>query len=320
MSDVRPGGALPSGSFPGALRQVGDGVRLLVVSIVRALAYLRDRRIGVPRPRLGFLGRWEALVFGVLTVGIVAALMLLVDPLTIGLRLRLPSWLVVFSERLTDLGFSGVILWPLGIGLAYALLLTNVGDAVTRQVAASVAARLGFLFLAIAPVGLLVAIVKHSLGRARPHAALHIKGPSPEMTFDFMIWKSSFASFPSGHSTTTFAAAVAFAALFPRARTILLVAAFPIAATRIVLSSHFPSDVVAGAVLGTVAALWTVKLFAARRVVFAVDAEGAIVPMAGPSARRLARLLAHVNPARVGPPLLPPQNLSTAVPAEEARP
>lgn len=318
--DARPGGTVLPDTLASALRQLGEGLRLLLVSIGRGLAYLRDRRIGVPRPRLGFLGRWEALALALLAAGVVAALMLLVDPLTIGLRLRMPSWLIVFCERLTDLGFSGVILWPLGIGLAYALMLTHAGDAMGRRIAASVAARLAFLFLAIAPVGLLVALVKHSLGRARPHAAFHLKGPSPEMTFDFLIWKSSFASFPSGHATTTFAAAVAFAALFPRARAILVFAAFPVAATRIVLGSHYPSDVVAGAVLGTAAALWTVKLFAARRVVFAVDADGAIVPMAGPSARRLARLLAHVNPARVSPPLLPPQNLSTAVPAEEARP
>ncbi len=320
MSGQDRAGAAPFASLGAALRLAGEGVRRLLVSIGRGLAYLRDRRIGVPRPRLGFLGRWEALALLVLTAGVVAALMLLVDPLTMGLRLRLPSWLVVFCDRLTDLGFSGVVLWPLGIGLAYALMLTNAGDDMTRRIAASVAARLGFLFLAIAPVGLLVAIVKHTLGRARPHAALHLKGPSPEMTFDFLIWKSSFASFPSGHSTTTFAAAVAFAALFPRARTILLVAAFPIAATRIALSSHYPSDVVAGAVLGTAAALWTVKLFAARRVVFAVDAAGTIVPMAGPSARRLARLLAPVNPARAGSSLPAPHDVSTAVPAEEARP
>lgn len=320
MSPEAGTGAAQSGSFAAGLRWVGEGVRLLLISIGRGLAYLRGRRIGVPRPRLGFLGRWEALALAALTVGVVAALMLLVDPLTLGLRLKAPSWLVVMSDRVTDLGFSGVVLWPLGIGLAYALMLTHAGDEMTRRIAASVAARLGFLFLAIAPVGLLVAIVKHSLGRARPHAAMHIKGPSPEMTFDVMIWKSSFASFPSGHATTTFAAAVAFAALFPRARTILLVAAFPIAATRIVLSSHYPSDVVAGAVLGTAAALWTVKLFAARRVVFAVDAGGAIVPMAGPSARRLARLLAPVNPARAGASLPPPQDMSTAVPAQEARP
>ncbi len=318
--DGQAGGAARSADPVAALRRVGEGAGLLFLSIGRGLAYLRDRRIGVPRPRLGLIGRWEALALAVLAVAVVAALMLLVDPATIGLRLRLPAWLVIFADRITDLGFSGVVLWPLGIGLAYALMLTNTGDAVSRQIAASVAARLGFLFLAIAPVGLLVAIVKHTLGRARPHAALHIKGPNPEMTFDFLIWKSSFASFPSGHSTTTFAAAVAFAALFPRARTILLLAAFPIAATRIVLSSHYPSDVVAGAVLGTAAALWTVKLFAARRVVFAVDAAGTIVPMAGPSARRLARLLAPVIPARAGLPLPPPRDGGTAVPAEEARP
>lgn len=307
--------SMPSGEDPRAavlLRQAGEGALLLLQSIRAALAYLVQRRIGVPKPRLGFVGAWETLALAVLAAGVVAALMFLVDAMVPGLRLKMPAWLIVFSERITDLGYSGVVLWPLGLGLAYALLMTRTGDAVSRQVAASVASRLGFLFLAIAPVGLGVAIVKHMLGRPRPHTAFHMRGPNPELTFDFFIWKSSFASFPSGHATTTFACAVAFAALFPRARTVLLLLAFPIAATRIVLGSHYPSDVVAGAVLGTAFALWMVKVFAARRVVFAVDGTGAIVPKPGPSARRLGRLL----PAS----LLPSRSCSTAVPAEEARP
>ncbi|MEP9353201.1 phosphatase PAP2 family protein [Xanthobacter sp. KR7-65] len=286
-------------------------MRLLLQSIADALVYLRRRRIGVPRPRIGFLGTWEALAFAALTVGLVVALMLLVDPMVPGLRLKMPAWLIIFCERITDLGFSGVVLWPLGLSLAYALVMTRVGDTVSRQIAASVAARLGFLFLAIAPIGLGVAIIKHALGRPRPHAAFMMRGPNPELTFDFFIWKSSFASFPSGHATTTFACAVAFAALFPRARTILLLLAVPVAATRVVLGSHYPSDVVAGAFLGTAFSLWMVKVFAARRLVFAVDAHGAVIPMAGPSAGRLGRLL----PAA----LLPAPPSSTAVPAEEAR-
>ena len=43
--------------------------------------------------------------------------------------------------------------------------------------------------------------------------------------------------------------------------------------------------------IGSAFALLMVKVFAARRVVFAVDENGRIAPMAGPSARRLGALL-----------------------------
>ncbi|MDI4657294.1 phosphatase PAP2 family protein [Xanthobacter autotrophicus] len=303
--------ARPGTQGPVFVRQAAEGVRLLLVSIWQALGYLARRRIGHPLPRLGFRGRWEMLALAGLVAGLTAAALILVDPQVLGLRFRMPAWLITVSERITDLGFSGVVLWPLGIALAYALLLTHAGDAMTgamtRRMAASVAARVGFLFLAIAPVGLGVSLFKHMLGRARPHAALALPGPNPELALHVLAFKSSFASFPSGHATTTFAAAVAFAALFPRARAWLIALAVPVAATRVVLGSHFPSDVIAGAAVGTAFALWMIRMFATRRLVFQVDGAGAITPMAGPSARRLGRLL-------------PRPAFSSAVPVEEARP
>ncbi|MET3352788.1 UNVERIFIED_ORG: undecaprenyl-diphosphatase [Xanthobacter viscosus] len=298
----RPGTAPPL-----LVRQAVEGARLLLVSVGQALGYVARRRIGTPLPRLGFLGRWEMLALALFAAGLTAAALVLIDPLVLGLRFKLPGWLITVSERLTDLGFSGVVLWPLGLALAYALLLTHAGDAMTRRLAASLAARVGFLFLAIAPVGLGVSLFKHVLGRARPHAALALPGPNPEQTLHLFAFKSSFAAFPSGHSTTTFAAAVAFAALFPRARAWLIALALPVAATRVALGSHFPSDVIAGAAIGSAFALWMIRVFAARRLVFKVDGTGAIAPMAGPSARRLGRLL-------------PRTTFSSAVPVEEARP
>ncbi|MFS8038191.1 phosphatase PAP2 family protein [Xanthobacter sp. AM11] len=301
-------GGSPRASASGvALRRLADAVAGVIAGLFEALAFLlRHRRRG-PSPRVGLAGVAEGLALAALTFGLVAAAMILVDPLVPGLRLKLPAWLVILSDRLTDLGFSGVVLWPLGLGILYVLALVPALDAMGRRVAASMLARLGFLFLAIAPVGLLVAIVKHLLGRARPHAAFLMKGPNPQLTFDWLVWKSSFASFPSGHSTTAFAAAVALAALFPRARVALIALAVPVAATRIVLGSHYPSDVIAGAAIGTAWALWMVKVFAARRLVFQVAADGRIAPMAGPSARRLGQLLPHACPRR-------------PVPLEEARP
>jgi membrane-associated phospholipid phosphatase len=56
-------------------------------------------------------------------------------------------------------------------------------------------------------------------------------------------------SFPSAHATTSFAAARAFRALAPAG--VLYVVAAAIGASRPYLGVHYPSDVVAGAALGT---------------------------------------------------------------------
>jgi membrane-associated phospholipid phosphatase len=57
-------------------------------------------------------------------------------------------------------------------------------------------------------------------------------------------------SFPSSHSTSSFAAAHAFGRLVPR--TPLLAAASVMAFSRLYLGVHYPSDVAAGAALGVV--------------------------------------------------------------------
>ena len=56
-------------------------------------------------------------------------------------------------------------------------------------------------------------------------------------------------SFPSSHSTSSFAAAQAFGLLLPRGP--LLGAAAAMAFSRLYLGVHYPSDVAAGAALGT---------------------------------------------------------------------
>ena len=71
-------------------------------------------------------------------------------------------------------------------------------------------------------------------------------------------------SFPSGHATTAFAAAVAIGALHPRLRWPLLLLAALVGLSRIYLGVHYWLDVVAGAALGT--AIGLAAVCAARRV------------------------------------------------------
>ncbi|MBC8092939.1 MAG: phosphatase PAP2 family protein, partial [Pseudonocardia sp.] len=59
-------------------------------------------------------------------------------------------------------------------------------------------------------------------------------------------------SFPSAHATSTTAAAVLFGALLHRPLVALIVP--PMALSRLVLGVHYPSDVLAGSLLGAAVA------------------------------------------------------------------
>jgi membrane-associated phospholipid phosphatase len=72
----------------------------------------------------------------------------------------------------------------------------------------------------------------------------------PRPTFDPLVDLPASASFPSGHATTAFAAAVACALLVPRARWPAIALASLVAASRVYLGVHYVFDVLAGALLG----------------------------------------------------------------------
>jgi undecaprenyl-diphosphatase len=69
----------------------------------------------------------------------------------------------------------------------------------------------------------------------------------------------SSASFPSGHATTAFAAAVALSMLVPRMAWWALPLAALISYSRVYLGVHYWSDVLAGAALGTAVAIGVVR-------------------------------------------------------------
>jgi membrane-associated phospholipid phosphatase len=70
----------------------------------------------------------------------------------------------------------------------------------------------------------------------------------------------------------------------------MLAYALIICATRLVLLAHHPSDVVAGALLGVIGAMIVRYWFAARRLGFAIERDGTIVALPGPSLERLKRV------------------------------
>ena len=92
-----------------------------------------------------------------------------------------------------------------------------------------------------AAVGLVQGPLKTYLPRQRPfvHRLAYVVGVEP---ID--------ASFPSGHTAGSFAAATALAGFYPRQRPILLGLAAAVGLSRVYLGHHFVSDVLVGAGLG----------------------------------------------------------------------
>jgi undecaprenyl-diphosphatase len=86
--------------------------------------------------------------------------------------------------------------------------------------------------------------IKQAVDRPRPP----LDDPA---RLDAAVALPSSPSFPSGHATTSFAAATAVAVLMPRLRVPAFALAFVVALSRVYLGVHFVIDVVAGAVLGT---------------------------------------------------------------------
>jgi undecaprenyl-diphosphatase len=156
----------------------------------------------------------------------------------------------------------------------------------SQRVLAAVAVRLGFLFSAIALPGLVVTIVKRLVGRARPL----VGGSVDPFLYLPLGWKVEYASFPSGHATDAFAAAMAIGALWPQVRPWMWTYAVVIAMSRVVLTAHYPSDVLAGAIVGVTGAILVRAWFASRGLAFAPGGDGGIRPMPGPSFARLKRV------------------------------
>ena len=108
-----------------------------------------------------------------------------------------------------------------------------------------------------ASAGLVVNLIKFLVGRARP--ALFLS----DGTYGLFPFNSEWTlnSFPSGHAQTIFTVATVLAIAMPRLSLAFFLIAATVAASRVVISAHYVSDVIFGAFVGTVAVLLIKKIF-----------------------------------------------------------
>jgi membrane-associated phospholipid phosphatase len=257
--------------------------RRFAANIMRGLrATVRAPRARLPRLRA------TALAAAIPIVAVVIASMFLLDVAASAWARDLPRWFVDPFQVITKLGLSGWFLFPLGfILLGLAAVMSETLPRLTRGVFAALAVRCGFLFVAIGAPGLFVTIVKRLIGRARPFVGGH---DDPFLYAPF-IWRPAYAAMPSGHATTAAAVAIAFGALWPRSRWVMWPYALIIMLSRVVVLAHHPSDVIAGALVGVVGALWVRRYFAARCLGFR---PGDLKARPWPSLKRIRAAARHV--------------------------
>ncbi len=187
---------------------------------------------------------------------------------------------------LTDFGKDEYLLIALGAALVVLALVAAGLHGTRRALLLGLGTRVQFLFLSIAVSAFAAEILKYIIGRGRPF----VGGKANPFNFVPFEGTGAYASLPSGHAVAAFALAFAASALWPRLRVFMFTYAIVILLTRLVLLAHHPSDVVAGALIGMVGAMAVRYWFAARRLAFAIRADGTIVPLPGAVSGRLKRV------------------------------
>ncbi len=173
---------------------------------------------------------------------------------------------------ITDYGLSDWVLIPsLALAIAFALVRLPLRG-LWRGVMGELAMLSTFVFVGVGAPGLITNILKRIVGRGRPSEFETVGAFSFQNIFN--DW--TFQSFPSGHSATAVAMAFVIGFLWPRLFPLFLVIGIVVAASRVPVGAHYPTDVFAGCIVGMLGAYLVRNVFALRGWLFTRLPDGRI--------------------------------------------
>ncbi|WP_179221881.1 phosphatase PAP2 family protein [Inquilinus limosus] len=162
------------------------------------------------------------------------------------------SSIIAAVKVFTDIGL-GVWWYALAIlawlGYRFTAFLAAHGDVRARRLKR--ARGFGFMLAALLATTVTNWLLKAVIGRPRPRHLFRQDAFAPH-PFGWDLFSNSF---PSGHAQTMATAMTALWILFPRWGWAFALLGGLVALSRVVVTSHYPADIVAGAWLGVVVAL-----------------------------------------------------------------
>ena len=172
----------------------------------------------------------------------------------------------LFFRAVTEIGDSKWTLVPTGVLGFCCFSLDDMGFPATVSPLCSIwlASAFFFVFVSVALSGIVANVIKVIVGRGRPK----LLDQTGLTGFEPFTLDGTFHSFPSGHTNTAFALAIAISLLIPRWRGGLLAFASVVGFSRIVVNAHFLTDVIGGAALAVPTTWWLRQRFAAHGLVF----------------------------------------------------
>ncbi len=154
----------------------------------------------------------------------------------------LAKWTFTFSEFTHNLFYD---ISYFGESSTY-IILSLFGWILLRKKNPLSSIKFRFVFLSIIFSGIIVNILKFLFGRMRPWSL----ESSDQFGFLFFQVGTPLTSFPSGHTTTAFAIAMALVYLFPKQTYLWIGFGVLMAISRIGVSAHYLSDTIAGMLTG----------------------------------------------------------------------
>src|ERR1700712_2145829 len=184
-----------------------------------------------------------------LTVGAAVVLLVVAAVFDRQLSLLVQSWPDYARNALAEItpyGESGWILYPsAGLFALTAVVALFVRWTLMRTMLWQFAGIYAFFFLGVGLPSLFTTVVKRLIGRGRP---MHFEDTGLlGLHWNWNDW--TYQSFPSGHATTGFALAAVVGFLSPRWFYPAVGLAAVIALSRLTGGVHYPSDVLAGAIV-----------------------------------------------------------------------